>query len=53
MNLNTEIFMLIKKNFVDFLVRIMPDNECKTNVDFLFYDMIYLFTYDVKTIKPG
>lgn len=43
--------MLIKKNFVNFLVRIMPDNESKANVDSLLYNGTYLFTYDGKTIE--
>ncbi len=53
MSLNTEIFMLIKKAFVDSLVRIMLNDECKANVDSLLCNGTYLFTYDVKTTKPG
>ncbi len=50
---DTEISMSIKKDFVDFLVRIMPDNEYKeANVDSLLCDGIYPFTYDVKTTEP-
>ncbi len=45
--------MLIKKDFVDSFVRIMPDNECKANVDFLLCDSTYPFMYDVKTTKLG
>ncbi len=45
--------MSIKKNFVDSLVRNMPDNECKANVDFLLCDSTYPFTYDVKTTELG
>ncbi len=45
--------MSIKKDFVDSLVRIIPDDECKANVDSLLCDGTYPFTYDVKTTKPG
>ncbi len=45
--------MLIKKDFVDSLIRIIPDNECKANVDSLLYDGTYPFTYDVKTTELG
>ncbi len=47
-----EISISIKKDFVDSLVRIMLDNKCKANVDSLFCDGTYPFTYDVKTIEP-
>ncbi len=52
-SLDTEISMSIKKDFVDSLVRIMPDNECKANVDSLLCDDTYPFTYNVKTTEPG
>ena len=45
--------MLIKKDFIDFLVKIMLDNECKAKVDFLLYDGIYFFIYDIQTTKPS
>ncbi len=51
-SLDTEISMSIKKNFVDSLVRIMPEDECKANVDSLLCDGTYLFTYDMKTTEP-
>ncbi len=44
--------MSIKKYFVDSLVRIIPDDECKANVDSLLCDGTYPFTYDVKTTEP-
>ncbi len=50
---NTEISMLIKKDFVDALVRIISDDECKANVDSLLCNGTYPFTYDVKTTEPG
>lgn len=52
-SLNTEIFMSIKKNFVDSLRKIMLDNECKANVNFLLCNMTYFFTYDMKTTELG
>ncbi len=52
-SLDTEVSMSIKKDFVDSLVRIMSDDECKANVDSLLCDGIYPFTYDVKTTEPG
>lgn len=45
--------MLIKKNCVDSLVRIISNKKCKPNIDFLLCDETYSFTYDVKTTKPG
>ena len=45
--------MSIKKDLIDFLGRIMPDNECKDNVDSLLCDGTYFFTYNVKTTEPG
>lgn len=50
-NLNKEIFMSIKKNFVDSLVRIMLGNECKANVGFLLCNETYPFTYNIKTTE--
>ena len=43
--------MSIKKDFIDYLVRIMLNNECKANVDFLLCDDTYLFMYDMKKTK--
>lgn len=37
-SLDTEISMSIKKNFVNFLLRIMLDNKYKANIDSLLYD---------------
>ncbi len=51
-SLDIGISMSIKKDFVDSLVRIMLNNKCKANVDSLFYNETYLFTYDVKTTEP-
>ncbi len=45
--------MSIKKDFIHSMVRIIPDNECKANVDSLLYNGTYSFTYDVKTIELG
>ncbi len=45
--------MSVKKEFVDALVKIMPDDECKTRVEGLLCNGIYTFTYDVKTTKPS
>ncbi len=45
--------MSIKKDFVDSLVKIMPDDECKANVDSLLCDGTYSFKYDVKTTELG
>lgn len=50
-NLNTEIFILINKEFIKVLVKIMPNNKYKTRVKGLFCDGIYSFIYDIKTIK--
>lgn len=44
--------MLVKKFFIDFIVKIMLDNKGKVNIDFLLCNEIYLFTYDIKTTKP-
>ncbi len=51
-SLDMEISMSIKKEFIDSLVRIIPDDEYKANVDSLLCDGTYLFTYDVKTTEP-
>lgn len=40
-SLNTEISMLIKKDFIDSIVRIISDNEYKTNVNSLLRNEIY------------
>ncbi len=45
--------MSVKKEFVNALVKIMPDDECKTRVKGLLCDGTYPFTYDMKTTKPG
>lgn len=45
--------MLVKKEFVDFIVRIMSDDKCKANVDFLLHDGIYSFMYNIKTTELG
>ncbi len=52
-SLDKELSMSIKKQFVNALVKIMPDNKCKTRVKGLLCDGIYLFTYDMKTTKLG
>ncbi len=52
-SLDIEISMLIKKDFVDSLVRIMLDNECKANDNSLLCDGTYHFMYDVKITEPG
>lgn len=51
-SLDTKISMSIKKNLIDFIVKIMSDHKCKTNVDSLLCDEILFFMYDVKTTKP-
>lgn len=51
-SLDIEIFISVKKAFVTSVVWIMLDNKCKINVDFLFYNRIYSFIYDTKTIEP-
>ncbi len=53
MSLNTKRSMLHKKNFVDSMMKIIPDNMCKANVDSLLYYGIYPFIYDVKTTELG
>lgn len=45
--------MLIKKEFVDTLVKIMPNDKYKTRVEGLLCDKTYFFMYDVKTTKPS
>ncbi len=52
-SLDKELSMSVKKGFVDTLVKIMPDDKCKTRVEGLLCDGTYPFTYDVKTTKPG
>ncbi len=52
-SLDTELSMSVKKEFVDALVKIIPDDECTTRVKGLLCDGIYPFIYDVKTTKPG
>ena len=44
--------MLIKKDFIDFLVRLMPDNECKVNVYSLLYNKTNLIIHNMKTTEP-
>lgn len=51
-SLNTKIFMSIIKDFDDSMMRIMPSNVCKANVDSLLCDGTYLFMYDVKITEP-
>ncbi len=48
-----EIFILIKKDFINSLVRIMSDNKCKAKVDSLLCNGTYSFTYDMKTTELG
>lgn len=52
-NLDKEISMLVKKNFVASIMRIMSDDNCQANVDSLFYDDTYFFMYNIKTTEPG
>lgn len=52
-SLDTEISMLVKKEFVDVLVKIMPNNKYKTRVEGLLRKRTYPFKYDMKTTKPG
>lgn len=52
-NLNEELSILVKKKFVNALVKIMLNNNCKTKVKSLLCNRTYPFTYDVKTTKPG
>lgn len=35
------------------MVRIIPDDEYKINIDSQLYDETYLFTYDIKTTELG
>lgn len=51
-NLDTNISILIKKNFVDSIMRIMLDNKCKVNNNFLLCNGTYFFIYNVKTTEP-
>lgn len=51
-NFNTEISIRLQKTFADSMVKIIPDDKCKVNVDFLLYDGTYPFIYDVKTTEP-
>ena len=51
-SLDTEISMSVKKDFVDSLVKIIPDDKCKVNVNSLLCNRTYSFTYDMKTTKP-
>ena len=48
-SIDIEIFMLVKKNFVDFIMRIIQNNKGKVNINFSLCDESYLFTYYVKT----
>lgn len=50
-NFNTEIFISIKKDLVDFLVEIMPNNKCSYRVKRLLNNKIYSLIYDKKTTK--
>ncbi len=52
-SLNTKISMLVKKEFVDAPVKIIPDNKYKIKVKNLLCNGTYSFTYDVKTTKPS
>lgn len=49
---DTKINMSFKKDFVDSIVRIIPNNKCKGDVDFLLCNRTYSFMYDVKTTEP-
>lgn len=44
--------MLVKKEFIDPIVKIMPDDEGKVQVESLFCNGTYSFMYDVKITKP-
>ncbi len=52
-SLDTQLSMSVEKKFVDALVKIIPDKECKTKVKGLLCNGTYPFMYDVKTTKPG
>ncbi len=49
---NIEISISVKKNFIDFMVKIMSNDKCKANVNFLLYNRIYCFMYNIKTTEP-
>ncbi len=44
--------MLVKNDFVNSMVRIIPDDKSKANIDFLLCDGTYPFTYNIKTTEP-
>lgn len=50
---NTEISMSVKRNIVSFILSIMPDKECKANVNSWLYIETYPFIYNVKTTELG
>lgn len=45
--------MLVMKEFINALIKIVPDNVCKIRVEDLLCDGTYHFTYDVKIMKLG
>ena len=51
-SLDTEISMLVKKNFVNSIVRTMLDDKCKIIIDSLLCNATYSFKYNVKTTEP-
>ena len=41
------------KDFINYLIKIMLDNKCKANVDFLLYNRTDSVMYDIKITKLG
>lgn len=51
-SLDIEIFILVKKNYIDFIMRIIPDNKYWVNVNFLLCNETCSFIYNMKTTEP-
>ncbi len=52
-SLDKEISILTKKDFINSLMRIIVDDECKANLDSVLCNETYSFTYNVKMTEPG
>lgn len=44
--------MLVKKEFVVSMIRIISDNNCKVQVETLIYNETYSFMYDIEITAP-
>lgn len=52
-NFDIKLIMLVKKKFVDVLIKIILDNEYKTRIKSLLCNRTYSFICNIKTTKPS